>query len=460
VNRRKFLGAAAVMAAAVPGSRIGASVRRSQLIDSCACDPFVAQARDASYAFDPKGQTRASDAFRDLSSGIEITNLKVFGVSLTPNSDRPYVFVKIETNQPGLIGWGEATLEGKGGSAMACVEDFRDFLVGNDPMQVEHLWQSMYVHTFYRAGPLIGSAMSGIDQALWDIRGKALNVPVYQLLGGPYDQRGIRGYYHVENIRTAEDLAHLRETALRDGVSCLKIGLPDHDYEWIETNVKIDRAVKHMQRVREGLGDTIDIAVDFHAKMGPAVASIMIKEVEPLHLLFVEEPCPPENPAAMARIAAHSTTPIATGERLVANYGCRELIEMGAVDILQTDINHVGGISALWKVAAMANISNISMAPHACEGPIGGLSTLHVDSAMPNFLVQEICSFVKPGEKEKIWAEWFGFPAMRMMDGRVPLPTKPGLGFDLSESSLNKYPFGGTKPMEFVWHKDGSVAAL
>ena len=343
---------------------------------------------------------------------------------------------------------------------MACVEDFRDFLVGNDPMQVEHLWQSMYVHTFYRAGPLIGSAMSGIDQALWDIRGKALNVPVYQLLGGPYDQRGIRGYYHVENIRTAEDLAHLRETALHDGVSCLKIGLPDHDYEWIETNAKIDRAVKHMQRVREGLGDSIDIAVDFHAKMGPAVASIMIKEVEPLHLLFVEEPCPPENPAAMARIARHSTTPIATGERLVAAYGCRELIEMGAVDILQTDINHVGGISALWKVAAMANISNISMAPHACEGPIGGLSTLHVDSAMPNFLVQEICSFVKPGEKEKIWAEWFGFPAMRMVDGRVPLPTKPGLGFELSEASLSKYPFGGTKPMEFVWHQDGSVAAL
>ncbi len=110
-------------------------------------------------------------------------------------------------------------------------------------------------------------------------------------------QRGIRGYYHVEHIRTAEDLAQLRETALQDGVSCLKIGLPDHDYEWIETNAKIDRAVKDMQRVREGLGDSIDIAVDFHAKMGPAVASIMIKEVEPLHLLFVEEPCPPENPA-------------------------------------------------------------------------------------------------------------------------------------------------------------------
>jgi galactonate dehydratase len=159
----------------------------------------------------------------------------------------------------------------------------------------------------------------------------------------------------------------------------------------------------------------------------------------------------------MARVANRSTTPIATGERLVAAYGCRELIEMGVVDILQTDINHVGGVTGLWKVAAMANISNVSMAPHACEGPIGGLATLHVDSAMPNFVIQEICSFVKPGDKERIWAEWFGFPPMRMVNGRFPLPTKPGLGFELTEASLSKYPFGGSKPMARVFHQDGSV---
>jgi len=457
MNRRRFLGGAALLAAtAGHGSRMGAAVSGSHVTDSCGCD---LQAVDASYAYHPEGQAAGREAFRDLSSGLTITNLKVFGVSLTPHSDRPYVFVKLETNQ-GLVGWGEGTLEGKAQSVMSCIQDFRDFLIGSDPMQVEHLWQSMYVHSFYRAGPVIGSAISGIDQALWDIRGKALNLPVYELLGGPYDARGIRGYYHVESVATAEDLAQLRATALNQGVSCLKLGLPDSDYEWIETNAKIDRAVKFMQRVREGLGDSIDIAVDFHAKMGPSVASILIKEVEPLNLLFVEEPCPPENVQAMARIASRTTTPIATGERLVASYGCRELIELGAVDILQTDINHVGGISALWKVAAMANISNISMAPHACEGPIGGLATLHVDASMPNFLVQEICSFVKPGDKEKVWAEWFGFPAMRMVDGRVPLPGKPGLGFELSEAALNKYPFGGTIPMAFVFHQDGSVAAL
>ncbi len=219
MNRRKFLGTAAMMAAAAPASRLAAAVRAPNLADACGCEPSLAQTRDASYAVDPNGPTLASDAFHDLSSGIKITGLKVFGVSLTPNSDRPYVFVKLETNQPGLVGWGEGTLEGKAQATMSCIEDFHDFLVGNDPMQVEHLWQSMYVHTFYRAGPVIGSAISAIDQALWDIRGKAMGVPVYQLLGGPYDQRGIRGYYHVESVRTAEDLAQLRENALKEGVS-------------------------------------------------------------------------------------------------------------------------------------------------------------------------------------------------------------------------------------------------
>jgi galactonate dehydratase len=210
--------------------------------------------------------------------------------------------------------------------------------------------------------------------------------------------------------------------------------------------------------MREGLGSDIDIGIDFHAKTSPSVASIIVKEVEPLKLLFIEEPCPPENVAAMARIARRSTTPIATGERLVAHYGCRELIEMGVIDILQTDINHVGGITALWKVGQMAALSGVSMAPHACEGPIGGLATLHVDAASSNFLVQEICSGVTPQMKEKVWEEWFGFPAMRMVNGRFPLPEKPGLGFDLDEKALAKYPFGGTKPMARAFHADGSVA--
>jgi galactonate dehydratase len=449
MRRRNFLALGSAGAALAGTTFAGAKKRPALLPDaSCGCEfqPQVA------------GRGRGgpvADAFADLQSGIKITGLKVFGVSLTPNSDRPYVFVKLETNQ-GLVGWGEGTLEGKAGAVIACVNDFKDFLIGSDPMQVEHIWQSMYVHSFYRAGPVMGSAISGIDQALWDIRGKALGMPVYKLLGGPYDPRGVRGYYHVDGA-TRDQLIQIRETAGQLGVTCVKAGIPGY-YEWIERRPKIDRAIQSIQTYREALGPDIDIAVDFHAKTSPSVASIIVKEVEPLNLLFIEEPCPPENVQAMAKIARRSTTPIATGERLVTSYGTRELIEMGVIDILQTDINHTGGITGLWKVAATASVSGISMAPHSCEGPIGGLAAIHVDAAMPNFVVQEICGQVQPNANDKLWEEWLGFPAMRMVDGRFPLSQKPGLGFELSEASLAKYPFGGTRPMARVFHDDGSVA--
>lgn len=422
----------------------GALTYQARGADICGCG-FMPQAASTSDA----------NPMERVASGVKITGMKVFGVSLTPDSDRPYVFVKLETNK-GVVGWGEGTLEGKAGAVMACIEDFREFLIGQDPLQVEHHWQSMYVHSFYRAGPVIGSAIAGIDQALWDIRGKVLGMPVHKLLGGPVDPSGVRGYYHAR-AGTLDELRKLRETAIDQGVSCFKSGIPGY-YEWIETHQKIDRAVKGMQMLREGLGPDIDIGVDFHAKTSPSVAAILVKEVEPLNLLFIEEPCPPENVRAMARIARKSTTPIATGERLVAHYGCQQLIEQGVVDILQTDINHVGGITALWKVGQMAALSGISMAPHACEGPIGGLATVHVDAAMPNFLVQEICSGVKTTRQEDAWAEWLGFPAMRMVSGRFPLSDKPGLGFDMNERALAKYPFRGTKPMARVFHEDGSVA--
>jgi len=397
----------------------------------------------------------APDHMEAVGSGIKITGMKVFGVSLTKDSDRPYVFVKLETNK-GIVGWGEGTLEGKAAAVMNCVEDFRDFLIGKDPMQVEHHWQSMYVHSFYRAGPVIGSAISGIDQALWDIRGKALGVPVWKLLGGPMDPRGVRGYYHTRASKR-DELIELRKTAQSQGVTCFKTGLPGY-YEWIDTHKKIDTAIRGLQMIREAIGPDIDIACDFHAKTSPSVASVIVKEVEPLNLLFVEEPCPPENVQAMAKISRRSTTPIATGERLVAHYGVREIVEMGVIDILQTDINHVGGITALSKVGQFAGVSGISMAPHACEGPIGGIATVNVDASLSNFVVQEICSGVAPTRTEKIWEEWMGFPVMRMVNGRFPLPEKPGLGFDLDEKALARFPFGGTRPMARVFHEDGSVA--
>ena len=212
--------------------------------------------------------------------------------------------------------------------------------------------------------------------------------------------------------------------------------------------------------LREGLGPDLDFAVDFHARPSPTVAAIILREIEPLHLLFAEEICPPENVRAMARAVRHSTTPISTGERLIASYGFTELIESGVVDVLQPDIAHVGGVSALWKVSAAAEAAGIRMAPHACEGPIGGIASLHVDAAGPNFLAQEICGFVDAGEKGKVWEDLMGFPAMRMVDGRYPLPNRPGLGVDITEAVLKKYPFQGTRPFPTAFHEDGSMASI
>src|SRR5689334_9501886 len=317
MKRRQMLtalaGAGALSAAS--GRRRGTS---SPLQD-CGCAPQIITAKDK-----PPGGA----GFREVGSKLRITNMQVFGVTLDERiaqADRPYVFVKLETNQ-GVVGWGEATLEGKASAAMACVMDLKDLIIGSDPMQVEHLYQVMYVGSFYRGGPVLGSAISGIDQALWDIRGKVMNMPVYEMLGGPIDSRGVRGYYHASAWTLAE-ARELRDKTKAAGVTALKFQLPDL-LEWVETNAKIKRAVAHMAMLREGLGPDLDFAVDFHARPSPTVAAIILREIEPLHLLFAEEICPPENVRAMQRAVRKSTTPIATGERLIASYGFSEIIDL------------------------------------------------------------------------------------------------------------------------------------
>ncbi|MBM3740196.1 MAG: galactonate dehydratase [Acidobacteria bacterium] len=445
MKRRALFGAFAAAGA------MGQTRRPNLPRDACGCAPQLKRSDDT-----PPG----SKAFANVVSNLRITGLRVFGVTLPERlgqNDRPYVFVKIETNQ-GVVGWGEATLEGKAAAAMACVLDLKDLLIGNDPMQVEHLYQLLYVGSFYRGGPVLGSAISGIDQALWDIRGKVMGLPVYELLGGPVDPRGIRGYYHA-SAWTVEQAREIGAKARAEGVTALKFQLPDL-LEWVETNAKIKRAVRALEIYREGLGPDIDFAVDFHARPSPTVAAILLREIEPLNLLFAEEICPPENIRAMQRAVRKATTPIATGERLIAAYGLSEIIDLGIVDILQPDIAHVGGITALWKVSAAADAAGMRMAPHACEGPIGGIASLHVDAACPNMLAQEICGAVESGERNRIWEELLGFPAMRMVGGRYPLPTRPGLGFDLNEGALKKYPFQGTRPFVTAFHEDGAVGSI
>ena len=388
---------------------------------------------------EPLPNPLGSEAFRRVGSRVRITGMKVFGVSLTPDSDRPYVFVKLETDA-GLVGWGEGTLEGKAGAVIACMNDFRDFLIGADPVLVEHHWQSMYVHSFYRAGPVIGSAISGIDQALWDLRGKLFGLPVYRLLGGPFDARGVRGYYHAQ-ARDRAQLEQLRDSAVQLGRDLLQGTVFPAITSGSPPRARIAEAVAHVRLLREGLGPDIDIGIDFHAKTSPAVASVLFRELEPLNLLFIEEPCPPENVQAMARIARRSTIPIATGERLIASYSVPRIDRDGGrrhpPDRHQPRGRHHRPLEgrAPWPTPRASRWRRTpARVRSAAWRPCMSMRRL------PNFLVQEICSGVAPGPKEKVWEEWLGFPAMRMVDGRFPLPEQPGLGFDLTEDALKQIP--------------------
>jgi galactonate dehydratase len=454
MKRRNFLYGIGSASALLASNKLTGQNIFPEELDDCGCYPNASiLSEQEKPRVNPTPWQRGDYDY--VLSKVRITDLKTIPVSVTPTSDRPYVFVKLETNV-GVVGWGEATLEGKAGSAMQAVHDLKDSIIGSDPIQVTHHWQSMWVHAFFRGGPILGSAISGIDHALWDLRGKLLGLPVYKLLGGPTDPEGVRGYYHAR-AGTRDELVELRNSAEKLGVTAFKTGLPSQTYEWIDTHAKIDRAIKQLQMIRESLGPKIDIACDFHAKTSPSVASIIIKEIEPLNLLFVEELCPPENAKAMAKIAKRSTTPIATGERLIAHFGFREIIEQGIVDIIQPDCAHTGGITGVWAAGALAAASGISVAPHNCTGPIGGLAAIHTDAAMPNFIVQEVCSGVNSSLNERVWEEWLGFQAQRMVNGKYPLSDKPGLGFEVNEEALKKYPFAGTVPMARVFADDGSV---
>ena len=429
MNRRQFLGG-------VTGSVIAEGFSNAE---ACSCLPGGSASSSLST---PPGK-------------IKITDVKTLAMTPSPTSDRPYVFVRIETNA-GLYGLGEATLEGKAGSILAAVSDYKEYLVGQDPTPIEHLWQSMYVGSFFRAGIGLCSAISGIDQALWDLLGKIYGLPVYRLLGAPRRPR-IRAYLGYDG-KTDDELQERMEAVRRAGVTAVKTGLPGETYELIETNKEIDRTVNYLAKVRELAGEQIDVAVDFHAKTSPAVAVIIAKEVEPLHLLWTEEPCAPENVDAMARIARRTTTPLATGERLVTLYGFRRLVEENIVDVLQPDINHCGGISAMLKISTLAEAAGLSMAPHNCTGPVGSMAVIQTDAAMPTLLCQENCLKGNP-EMERMLDDVLADPVLEIKDGYYEPPEKPGLGIELNESALKKYPFTGTKLMALVYHEDDSVAA-
>ena len=362
--------------------------------------------------------------------------------------------VKITTDT-GISGWGETTLEGKPKSVVASVEELAEYFVGKDPLRIEHHWQHVYRSAFFRGGNVLMTALSGIDQALWDISGKHYGVPTHALLGGAVRDR-IRVYAHwgIGSL-TDEGKAAARERLdmllKKGGYTAFKSG-PGGKWRGHEPPSMIDDFVERAYLMRDWVGPDVELAFDFHGKMTPALAVEVCHEIKGMRPMFVEEPIPQENVDALKQVADKVPFPIATGERLLTRWGFREVIEKQAAAYLQPDTSHAGGITELKKIANMAEVYYQHILPHCAIGPVAFSASMQVDAVVPNFLAQEqIDQGLGGGLFVDDWV---------VEDGHIDLPTKPGLGFEIDEQAAQvtvdvyREELGG----EYFYETDGSVA--
>jgi galactonate dehydratase len=329
-----------------------------------------------------------------------------------------WIFLKIHTNA-GITGLGEPLLEGRALTCAEAIKEVESYLVGKDPRAVTHHWQAIYRHAFYRGGPILTSALSGIDQALWDIKGKALGVPVYELLGGPTRQR-VRVYAHAG---TPEAMAKARAqgfTAFKTGPANLR---PPHI---IESKAFVDNVAEHFAALRAAGGPDADIAIDFHGAIPPPTSKVLIKALEPYQPMFIEEPVNCQNVDVLADIARGTYLPIATGERIFTKWGFREILEKRAAVILQPDLCHAGGITEVRLIAGMAEAYYAGIAPHNPMGPISLACGLHLAASIPNFLCEEQVSL----------GDGYIKNPFKVKNGYIDIPTGPGLGIELDEEAM------------------------
>ncbi len=372
----------------------------------------------------------------------DIETIPVFG------GGRDWVFVRVHTDE-GITGTGEGTLEGRARTIVAAVEELKDYVVGQDARRIEHLWQIMYRHAFYRGGPVMNSAISGVEQALWDILGKSLGVPVHQLLGGAVRDK-IRVYANGPRGETAEEIAESALSLKERGFSAMKL-CPFGPTKPLDGVATIRRAAGIMEAVRAAVGSDVDLMVDAHGRLSPAMAIQMGQAIKDVGIFFLEEPCLPENPATMQTVARECGIPVATGERLFTKWGFRDILERQAAAVLQPDLAHCGGIMEGRKIAAMAEVYYCGFAPHNPLSPVNMRASLHLDAVVPNFVIQEWVADDPP------WRDEILVNPVVIKDGWAEVPAEPGLGTDLVEDVCRAHP-AKSLHLPVLWHDDGSVA--
>ncbi|MBQ3235550.1 MAG: galactonate dehydratase [Clostridia bacterium] len=366
-----------------------------------------------------------------------------------------WCIVEIETDE-GFVGYGEAVIEGKASTVSACVKEMEEYLLGKDPTKIEDIWNMLYRAAFYRGGPIVMSAIAGIDQALWDIKGKILNVPVYELLGGKCRDK-IKVYSWVGGDRPS-DVARAAKEKKDEGFSAVKMNATE-ELQMVDSYEKIDAVLERVASIREACGKYFGIAIDFHGRVHKPMAKILAKKLEEFNPMFLEEPVLCEHMEDFKEIALTTCTPIATGERLFSKYDFKRLLNAGGVSIIQPDLSHAGGITEVRKIAAMAEAYDVALAPHCPLGPIALSACLQVDAVSYNAFIQEQSMGIHYNVGKSVLDYVLNKDDFAFTEGWVNFPVKAGLGVDVNKELIieeNKTPHSWKNP---VWrHEDGSIA--
>ncbi len=364
-----------------------------------------------------------------------------------------WLFLKI-TAEGGYVGWGEPVVEGKAATVAACVEEMADYLIGKPAGHIEDLFQVLYRGGFYRGGPIETSAISGIEQALWDIKGKALGVPVYELLGGPVRDK-MRVYAWIGGDHPSDVAAQARQR-IAEGYRAMKMNATG-PMEWIEGPKEIEAAAERLAAVRSAVGPEVGIGIDFHGRVHKGMAKALVKALEPSKPLFFEEPVLAENNEALVELARATSVPIATGERMFTRWDFKQLLCSGGVDILQPDLSHAGGIWEVRKIAAMAEAWDVAVAPHCPLGPIALAASLQLDFCTPNSFIQEQSLGIHYNQGSDVLDYLVDPGQFEYEDGYVLRSNRPGLGIDIDEQKVREKAREGHRWRNPVWRTPDGV---
>ena len=366
-----------------------------------------------------------------------------------------WLFLKITTKE-GIIGWGEPVVEGRADTVAACVNELAPYVIGQSAHRIQDLWQVLYRGGFYRGGPVLMSAIAGIDQALWDIKGKSVGLPVYQLLGGAVRTK-MKMYCWIggDNPSVVIEQARSRVDA---GYSAVKMNATG-PMEWIASQKDIGNVVDNIRLLREEFGDDLDVGLDFHGRVHKGMVRRLIDELAPYHPMFIEEPVLSEHAEALQHIAAYSSIPIATGERMFSRWDFKQLLHDGHVDIIQPDLSHAGGLSEVFRIAAMAEAYDVAVAPHCPLGPISLAAALQIDFACINATIQESSIGIHYNQGFDLLDYVRNPEIFTVTDGYLSLFEKPGLGVEVDEEAVKRAQQIGHDWTNPIWRlPDGSVA--